>query len=312
MFENLNHSDLNDPCKQIQKMNTLMQEGKLIRRSWRNWIFLSCTMAITTIGLAVSIPPLLSAQTFGFWPWEKTDFVLILGLSVTVLSMIAYLTIQQRNVLNIHKTLQRIQKTTEDHMQRHICRLYSLIKLSRKMASEIDLPTVFYSITEMCVEAFNCDRSSLMIYEEKERELVVRAMSGKSKGDVIDTREGIGDGVAGYAAKHTKSLLLNPDIDLSIYPDLQLDDKKIHSAMVVPIIVRNELVGVINVSLYTAGNTYTEEDLGALQVVAESIGAYIRHAEQGHWMRQTIDKLRSGKKKAAVSAKAAAIEEATT
>ena len=151
-----------------------------------------------------------------------------------------------------------------------------------------------------------------MIYEEKERELVVRAMSGKSKGDVIDTREGIGDGVAGYAAKHTKSLLLNPDIDLSIYPDLQLDDKKIHSAMVVPIIVRNELVGVINVSSYTAGNTYTEEDLGALQVVAESIGAYIRHAEQGHWMRQTIDKLRSGKKKASVSAKAAAIEEATT
>jgi transcriptional regulator with GAF, ATPase, and Fis domain len=266
-------------------------------------------MAITTIGLAVSIPPLLSGRSFNPWPWEKTDFVLILGLSITVLSMIGYLTIQQRNVLNIHKTLRRIQKTTEDNMQRHICRLYALIKLSRKMASEIDLTTVFYSITEMCVEAFNCDRSSLMVYEEKDKELVVRAISGKSKGDVIETRQCIGEGVAGYAAELKKSLLLNPELDLSLYPGLELNDDEIHSAMVVPIILRNELVGVINVSSYTSGNTYTEEDLGALQVVAESVGAYIRHAEQGHWMRQTIEKLTSGKKKGSASTKAVTADE---
>jgi len=301
MSEHRNGGNHNDPRKQIQQMNSWMQEGKLIRTSWRNWIFLSCTMAITTIGLAVSIPPLLGDRSYNPWPWEKTDFVLILGLSITVLSMIGYLTIQQRKVLDIHRSLQRIQKTTEEHMQRHILRLYSLIKLSRKMASEIDLTTVFYSITEMCVEAFNCDRSSLMLYDEREGELVVRAISGKSKGEIIETRECIGEGVAGYAAKHKKSLLLNPDIDLENYPGLELADAEIHSAMVVPIIIRNELVGVINVSSYTVGNIYTQEDLGVLQVMSESVGAYIRHAEHGHWMRQTIKKLTSGRAKPAAA-----------
>lgn len=311
MFRNKNQPDLKGPCKHVKKMSALMHEGRLIRRSWRNWIFLSCIMLITTIGLTASIPALLDGRIYNPWPWEKTDFVLILGLSMTVLSMIGYLTLQQRNILNMHGALQKIQKTNEDHMQRHICRLYTLIKLSRKMASEIDLSTVFYSITEMCVEAFNCDRSSLMLYDENYRELVVMAMSGVSKGDVIDTREGIGEGVAGYAAQHTKSLLLNPDIDLGMYPGLQLDNKDIHSAMVVPIILREELVGVINVSSFTPGNTYTDEDLGALQVVAESVGTYIRHAEQGHWMRQTIKKLTSGQNKTAASKKATAKEEAT-
>jgi len=63
--------------------------------------------------------------------------------------------------------------------------------------------------------------------------------------------------------------------------------------MVVPIMIRNELVGVINVSTLSPETTYTADDLKALQVFAENTGAYIRHTEQAHWMRKTIKNLQS-------------------
>jgi signal transduction protein with GAF and PtsI domain len=61
--------------------------------------------------------------------------------------------------------------------------------------------------------------------------------------------------------------------------------------MVVPIILRDELVGVLNVSTRSRKTIYDENDLKTLQVFAENVGACIRHTEQASWMRQTIRNL---------------------
>ncbi len=61
--------------------------------------------------------------------------------------------------------------------------------------------------------------------------------------------------------------------------------------MVVPVSLRGELVGVLSVSSSEPGLIYSEEDLQALQVFAETAGICCRHAEQTDWMRQTIQRL---------------------
>jgi GAF domain-containing protein len=65
--------------------------------------------------------------------------------------------------------------------------------------------------------------------------------------------------------------------------------------MVVPVILRGELVGVINVSTRSPDINFDDDDLRALQVFAENVGAAIRHTEQTEWMRATIRKLQSQK-----------------
>ena len=55
--------------------------------------------------------------------------------------------------------------------------------------------------------------------------------------------------------------------------------------------VRDELVGVLNISSRAPNTIYVEEDLRALEVFAENAGTCIRQAERAEWMRQTIDRM---------------------
>jgi putative methionine-R-sulfoxide reductase with GAF domain len=259
--------------------------------TWRNWFLLAGVFILTTLGLGTALPPLVNERIVQPWPWIKTDLILIVGLSVTVFAFVLYMTQQQRHVLHVNRRMQRVMEESDRRMQRYIERLYALIKLGRTLAEETDLPIVFNRITNMCVEVFDCNRASLMLYEPETRELVLRAVSGRPGNTIIDSRLHIGEGIAGWAAERGVALLLGNDDDQERYPELVLRNSDLASAMVVPIKLRGELVGVINISSSSPDIRYSEEDLGALQVFAENTGAYIRHAEQAHWMRQTIKRL---------------------
>jgi GAF domain-containing protein len=86
-------------------------------------------------------------------------------------------------------------------------------------------------------------------------------------------------------------LLLNSPEDIVYYPELRLQDSSISSAVVVPIIVRNELVGVLSISKVDSPGSFELEDLYVLQIFANTAGSCIRHAEQIAWMRHLIPHL---------------------
>ncbi|HUV37140.1 MAG TPA: GAF domain-containing protein [Patescibacteria group bacterium] len=284
-------------CDRRSEKNGQSGKNRLYTLTWRNWFFLTGVLVLTTLGLGTALPPLISERIVHPWPWIKTDLILIVGLSVTVFAVVLYLTQQQRHVLDVNRRMQHLVKESDKRMHGYIGRLYALIRLGRTLAEETDLPTVFNCITNMCVEVFNCQRASLMLYEPEMKELVLRAVSGLPAEAIIDSRLPLGEGIAGWAAQRGEALLLGNDDDSERYPELDLHDETIASAMVVPIMLRSELVGVINVSSTSPETLYDKEDLGALQVFAENTGAYIRHAEQAHWMRQTIKTLQQSRSK---------------
>ena len=267
--------------------------------TWRNWFLLAGVLILTTIGLGTAILPLINDRIVRPWPWVKTDLFLIVGLSITVFAVVLYFTQRQRRLLEMNRRMQMLMEESDRRMLRHVERINALMRLGRTLAEETDLPTVFNCITNMCVDAFNSHRASLMMHERETEELVLRAVSGLAGEAIIDTRVPVGEGIAGWAAAHGKALLLGGKDDADRHPDLDMRDASISSAMVVPIILRGELVGVINVTSTSRDILYDKEDLDALQVFAENTGAYIRHAQQAHWMRQTIKKLQQSKSKEA-------------
>ena len=60
------------------------------------------------------------------------------------------------------------------------------------------------------------------------------------------------------------------------------------AAMVVPIMLRDEFIGLVSISSRDSAVRYRQEDLDALQLFAETASVYCRFAEQSEWMRQTI------------------------
>jgi transcriptional regulator with GAF, ATPase, and Fis domain len=264
----------------------------LDRYSWRNWTLLSAVSIVSTLALVLTVPPLISENTIELWPWAPTDLVLLCGLVVAVIVFVLHLTQQQRNVVKMRTEIGKLEQETICNSEKNASKLYALLNVSHLMSTITDLQEVFDCITKMSAEIFECDRASLMLFDEQNQELVVKSTNaGPHRKTILNTRKKIGDGIAGWVAEHREPLLLGDDRDFEKYPHLQRGDASISAAMVVPIILRGELVGILNISTRQPGARYDAIDLQALQVFAENAGSCIRHTQQADWMRKTIQRL---------------------
>lgn len=266
-------------------------QSALERHSWRNWILLSAIAIFSTMGLVLTIPPLITESAIELWPWAPTDLVLLCGLVLAVTVFVLHLTQQQRDAVRMRSDIRSLEQATVINSEKNTNRLYALLNVSRIMSTMTDIQNVFDTITKLSAEAFECDRASLMLFDEQRLELVVRSSSEGEKSPILNKRKKIGDGIAGWVAKHRKALLLGDASDFKKYPGLKQSDTQISAAMVVPIILRDELVGILNISSRRSGVKYDDIDLKAFEVFAANAGACIRHSEQAAWMRQTIQNL---------------------
>jgi len=274
-------SPANDPHKDL-----------LERQVSRNWYVLGAVTVLSTVGMAIAVAPVVAERVGAVWPWKNTYVVLLSGLVVSVAMFVAHLTYQQRKVGEIRARVARMERETADKERQSDARLRALLNVSRMMGAVTNPENVFRSVTQTCLEIFECQQASLMLLTDGKDELEVKAATGH-RTDVTGARQKADSGIAGWVARTQKPLVLNPDTDLSQYPGLQLRGGGLCAAMVVPILVRDELVGVLNASSRAPETRYTDEDVRSLSVFAENVGTVIRHSEQAVWMRTTIDRLRS-------------------
>jgi uncharacterized protein YigA (DUF484 family) len=266
----------------------------LERHSWRNWFILVGGLFLSAIGLGIAFLPSVLESSLAPWPWINTNIGLLLAYSLLICIFVAYLTFLQFKLTFLKKKFHNLLGENSQRNERYMQRLYALFAVSRKMGMETNPHKIFDYITEACKETFNCHQASLMLFDSGTQMLEVQSASGHlDASKVVGKKQKIGHGVAGWAAKHREPLLLNQGCDVSQYEGLSLNSKSLTSAMVVPIILRNELVGVLNVSSRSKNVTYNQDDIRALRVYAENAGTCIRHAEHVEWMRQTIRNLQA-------------------
>lgn len=270
--------------------------ASLARRAWSNWFLLVGISLVSTLGLATTMFMLLRRRIETPWPWVNTDVVLLGGLAVAIVAFIVYLTTQQRDLNALHHSLQGLERERVERMRQAHERLMALLDISRIMGSETNTQAVFDAITRTCNEIFECDRVSLMLMDSSTNELVVQSATGNGDASrALGSREPVGAGIAGSVAEAGEARILGPS-DMSHMPKSKNEGVPLSEAMIVPIIVRGELVGVLNVGSTLPDVHYDDEDLKALQVFAENAGACIRHAEQADWMRQTIQALQAAQR----------------
>jgi len=275
-------------------------QASLHHSSYTNWFMIAMVAMLTLVSVATVLPPMLSARMAGIWFFSKPQMLLIAGLTLALI-LLAGLAHQRRYLSTLRRQFESIQRTERDRAERQAARTYALLNMSKVMVEQNDLQTVFDAITRICVDAFACDKASLMVYDRESNALVVRAVCGQSiPKDMLGTRQPLGKGISGFVAQQRAPLVLRANQKTNV-PGLELKSRDIISAMIVPVILREELVGVVNVSAKSPDVNFDDDDLRALQVFAENVGAAIRHTEQAEWMRATIRKLQSQKDKSSIS-----------
>lgn len=274
-----------------EKSSEAVGTTSLERQSMRNWYMLAGICAVSTIGLLIAVTPILKDSIASFWPWANTSIVLLVGLGGSILLLVLHLTFQQMKVTTLRHHMQGLEDEVTERQRQDASRLHALLNVSRMMGATADLSSIFDAITNTCLEIFDCNRASLMLLNRESAELEMMAASGQLNHDKFkDVKQPVGQGIAGYVAANKKPVVLGANIDPSQYTGLELKAKGLSAAMVCPILVRDELVGVLNISSKVSSTTYSESDLQALEVFAENAGTCIRQAERAEWMRQTIER----------------------
>lgn len=158
---------------------------------------------------------------------------------------------------------------TQEHLSQH--RL--LHHITSTAASGTTLEEALESAVSGLQVTLGGDRVMIMLADRDKRLLEVKASVGYSE-DITEMKVEIGQGVSGWVAAHRKPLRIRDTSEDSRYIQISANTR---SELAVPLIYRNELLGVINVESEQV-DAYTENDEEMLGTLGGSLAAIIANA----------------------------------
>jgi len=169
---------------------------------------------------------------------------------------------------------------SRSRLQKENIRLKALIPLfeiSKLLVTEIDLAHLFKIITEVLVQEFSVNRVSLMLLDEASGSLLIRASHGLPTDIALKARRKEGEGVSGLVLKYRNALIISAGKhpDPEVVAVLNHDDMPT-SSMSVPLLGKNKMFGVLNVS--KPSGTFTASDLQIVLILSSQVVTAMENA----------------------------------
>jgi len=170
--------------------------------------------------------------------------------------------------------------------QRRMADLILLKKVGETASSRNDLQELFEQILDSIVQSTGVEVASLMLLED-DGLLRIAAAHGLSKKIAASVQVAAGEGISGHVLATGEPVLV-PNIDQdSRFESLNHGQRyKNQSLLSVPIYVRDEMVGVINVNNKTSGYPFDLEDQNLLVAIANQVSLAIENFELVSNLRQ--------------------------
>ena len=152
-----------------------------------------------------------------------------------------------------------------------------LSKISNTITSDSYLKEILQLIVTMTAEMMNSKISSIMLHDDKKKELVIAATQSLSDDYRNKAPLKIGESVSGKAVREKKPISI-PDVTKEpsyMYPDIAKKEG-IVSMLSVPMMIKEKVVGVIN-SYKDHLHEFSTEEISILQSVANQAAVSIEN-----------------------------------
>jgi len=163
----------------------------------------------------------------------------------------------------------------EENKQRQIIKLLSEIGI--RMTSILDEDELFTFFVSNIAEILEVERVSLMLIDQERQELFIKASYGFLPPDG-STKKKMGQMFGGWVAKHGKPLLVK-DVEAE-YPDLS-KEKLAHynskSFVVVPIKLKETVVGILSLTERKNNAVFTKSDLDIINHICHYLSVHLEN-----------------------------------
>ena len=155
-------------------------------------------------------------------------------------------------------------------------RLRRLQALTDAALAHLDLEQLLASLLQRTRELLGVDTCAVLLLDEQTQELVARAAVGIEEEVEQGVRIPVGRGFAGKVAADRAPVILD-DVDHADVLNPILREKGIKSLLGVPLLVKDEAIGVLHVGSLSP-RTFTRDDVELLRFAADRAALAIDHA----------------------------------
>jgi Nif-specific regulatory protein len=172
--------------------------------------------------------------------------------------------------------------------------LSAFLSIGRLLTSSIDLPSLLHLIVTSVTELLECEASSLFLIDRTGEQLVLKTATGPVGGEIKELRLNVGEGIAGWVAKHRQGLIVN---DTKHDPRfLEAVDKatgfQTRSILAVPLMDHDQLVGVLEILNTAKAKQFERSDLDLLTTFGSYASVALRNAALLDTIRDESEMLR--------------------
>lgn len=169
--------------------------------------------------------------------------------------------------------------TYEQKMQQRVLELTALYEFSKKISSAGNLEQALDSILGIVADIVDYDESFIYAIDHETGTASVKAALFRGRPEPIPAEELLdGTSVTSWAINERKALV-SPDIKQDPrFDDFNTGNRPVRSLMSIPLVVQDEVVGVLNVCSYNP-NLYTEDNVRVLSIIASQGAAIYKELE---------------------------------
>jgi sigma-B regulation protein RsbU (phosphoserine phosphatase) len=149
-----------------------------------------------------------------------------------------------------------------------------LLEVADVVNTTLDLDTLLRRVAELIRQVIEYEIFCILLLNEKTQELRIRFSIGYPPEVAERVRIKVGEGVTGLAAQRREAVLVN---DVTTETKYIEDIAGVRSELAVPLIVKNRVIGVIDIEARQA-QYFTDEHKKLLALVASRIAAGIENA----------------------------------
>lgn len=180
----------------------------------------------------------------------------------------------------------------ERRLQEKSAEAEALKRIGQAIGLMLDMPRMLQMVAEIVQQVTGTDVCLIYFLNDSKTELVLRAASSMARGVVGKVRMKVGEGVTGWVAETRERVALDSnafrDSRFKLVPELQQDG--FHSLLSVPLIGREDLLGVINVRTDKA-HKYTASQIELLESIAGQVAGAIENSAQFQLMQRRASQL---------------------
>ncbi len=164
-------------------------------------------------------------------------------------------------------------------------------ELSHALIANFDLPRLLDLIVSTAIEVTSADRASVMLLDETEAVLTIKAARGIDEEVVTSTRVKLGEGIAGRVALTGKPLLLRRGDKSPTLRMVRRREEEISSAISVPLCIEEHIVGTLNVNESNRVAEFGEDDVRSLTLFANQAALALEKAQLYRDSQRQLEKL---------------------